>query len=389
MLMAQILIEVLQSWHNGKLPDLQNALLQEKVVPALFRHQCLVQLLQSQHQDGSWGSRCPQEETAYALLTLTRLRILPPAQFLEMNLIGAIDRGRKYLRQTESRRAEFLWVEKVTYHSEKLSEAYIIAARYNSTERPSLSHAIFRFSGIDCQQMANFAALTETGPFSRDLIGLTSASWIIARLYAHLLQKAFGGLLSTTYERVAFQWTLRNNRVPSVVSPQLLLDMMLAPLLTDNIIALVEESITSEDKDQLISLKATSYQALRAFDGLDCEVVPDRPSNPSDYHLPKANGIVKTFLNAEFASKEHQAHYSGNSTGLSEAFTASKTISSSIGSFEKNDSVLKASRSDRQASRLELKRFFLACVTRLESEEHRLQSIYRQCTVLGLSGEEF
>lgn len=140
MLMARSMIELLRAWDVSKFPQLPRLLLQEKVMPTLF--QCLVRTLQSQRTNGSWGSKGPREETAYAILTLVSLLVLPLAQYFRPNILSAIDRGRSFLKKQTTRRPEYLWIEKVTYGSTNLSEAYMIAALYVSTDEPSLGRMV-------------------------------------------------------------------------------------------------------------------------------------------------------------------------------------------------------------------------------------------------------
>lgn len=134
--MGQSLIELLQTWNDGKLPQYKPVILQEKVMPTLF--QCLTRILHSQRVDGSWGIRGPREETAYAILALTNLKLLPIAQLFVAEVVSAIDRGRNFLIISEGHKPEYLWIEKVPYGSKNLAEAYIIAALHTSIDRPSL-----------------------------------------------------------------------------------------------------------------------------------------------------------------------------------------------------------------------------------------------------------
>lgn len=137
MLMARSLIELLRAYDASKFSQLPCVLLKEKVMPTLF--QCLIRTLLSQRVDGSWGCRGPREETAYAILTLANLHILPSALFFRQEIVSAIDRGRSFLRRSEIFPPENVWIEKVSYGSKYLAEAYIVAALYISTEESSLS----------------------------------------------------------------------------------------------------------------------------------------------------------------------------------------------------------------------------------------------------------
>lgn len=146
MLLARSMIELLRAWDGNKFPELPRMLLQEKAIPVLFH--CLARTLQSQRIDGSWGSKGPREETAYAILTLASLSVLPLAQLFRPQIISAIESGRSFLKKHKTRRPEYLWIEKVTYGSANLSEAYNIAALYVSTNEPLLGPEVLQLCSI-------------------------------------------------------------------------------------------------------------------------------------------------------------------------------------------------------------------------------------------------
>ncbi|MCJ1342377.1 hypothetical protein MMC31_000559 [Peltigera leucophlebia] len=146
MLMARSLAELLRAWDVGTLPQSLKPMSQAKIIPVLS--QCLLRILVSQRNDGSWGDTGPREETAYAILTLSSLIELPLAQVLRPQMLSVIDCGRDFLKKSKSSGPEYLWIEKVTYGSANLAEAYITAALYapievaqvRSTNGLSISH---------------------------------------------------------------------------------------------------------------------------------------------------------------------------------------------------------------------------------------------------------
>ncbi|CAN8100051.1 unnamed protein product [Discula destructiva] len=93
--------------------------------------QILMKILESQQADGSWNGVC--ELTANAVLALSSLAGLPWIQNLNSNkLTASLRSGKAYLgsHRTEWTRGRYLWVEKVTYASNLLSEAYCVAASH-------------------------------------------------------------------------------------------------------------------------------------------------------------------------------------------------------------------------------------------------------------------
>lgn len=156
MLMTKALTSLLRAWHTGNYSQLPHLLLQGKVLPTLF--DCLVQTIQSQCLDGSWGCKGSREETSYAILTLVSLLSLPFLEALRPVIISAIDRGRSFLQASTSRKPEYVWVEKVIYGCRRLAEVYTIAAMRTVIDLPiagprvaDLCRSVFEEKVVDFQ----------------------------------------------------------------------------------------------------------------------------------------------------------------------------------------------------------------------------------------------
>ena len=377
MLMARCLIELLQTWSNGSLPQLDKELLQQMVMPTLF--QCLARILRSQLIDGSWGVIGPREETAYAIITLTSLWVLPLAQFFRVEIFSAVDRGRTFLRKSEKtpgRKPEYLWIEKVTYWSKNLAEAYTIAALYTSIDKPLLGGAVRQLSGIKSQDLAEFGLRTEKGPLSKDLKWLVIASWIDGRLCVPLLQRRFENPwhregLVRSYEGLAFRWAYANNRTGSFVSSQFVCDMISLSLLSDQITASVDEAIASQNRDRIGQLKYSLHEAVKQL----C-----RTDNPVS--LSEQNGAIsKTPEEGDSQQTNDLAcrdHHILQNTNVNETRKAPAdllvTPSSFVNYLESHDGLSGASESDRGTLRLEVKRFILAQISRMEDYQIQGQS---------------
>jgi hypothetical protein len=247
MLMSQALIEYLQIWQQGKLKPSQDRRLQEEVVTTLFHR--LVQVIDSQQLNGSWGTKGPIEETAYAILTLARLIVLPLAQYFRTQIISAIDRGRSFLLGVENQMPEHLWIEKVSYGSEYLAEAYNIAALYIPIDRQTLGKEVAGICDINSKEFSKFGILINQGPLSKSPRWLVLASWIEGKL------SGLGQLLprqeKASFEMEAFRWHFSNNRTQSSYSLELLQYMMdlswrkyKVTLLTHNVIIAQNENET-------------------------------------------------------------------------------------------------------------------------------------------------
>ncbi|ODM14970.1 hypothetical protein SI65_09722 [Aspergillus cristatus] len=131
MLLANSLTFLLQLWQNGSLQDLSKDLLL-KVHIVLC--EILVQTIQEQQPTGAWhNGSC--EITAYATLTLAAGSNSPLAALLGEKLQSSLVYGRAFLEANISQwdKGETIWVEKVSYNSAVLSNAYCISAVQAST----------------------------------------------------------------------------------------------------------------------------------------------------------------------------------------------------------------------------------------------------------------
>lgn len=106
--------------------------LQEQI-PTTSLH-VLTKVLGSQGLDGSWANGIA-EVTAYGILTLSWLSHLPWIQQLgRMHgvnfIIASIENGKAFLKAHKQawKKGQYLWIEKVTYASPVLCEAYCLAA---------------------------------------------------------------------------------------------------------------------------------------------------------------------------------------------------------------------------------------------------------------------
>ena len=126
MLMMQTSVRLTQLWNAGRL----SATLEKSVTQVLspILTELCTKTLHSQNWDGSWGKNGFKEETAYAVLVLAYSSYLLSSQDIVTDLYSAIEKGRAFLNSTKAARRESLWIEKVTYTSDVLSESYILAA---------------------------------------------------------------------------------------------------------------------------------------------------------------------------------------------------------------------------------------------------------------------
>ena len=123
-LLVEALVDLLYLIEQKKLPEEFNQEIQSRAAVALF--QASFRPLLDQHADGSWNQSL--EETAYAVLILTEARRLAFYERLQKPLNDAIARGVAYINSVSDRPLNYIWIEKVSYASPLLTDAYVLAA---------------------------------------------------------------------------------------------------------------------------------------------------------------------------------------------------------------------------------------------------------------------
>lgn len=132
--MTQAVTRLTTLQKTTKIPTLSDISMDRDLIALLLRIASTV--VKDQKLGGSWGTRASKEETAYAVLILTYAFYLDEVtESLRDDIRNAIEKGCSFLSEiTTQSDSEWLWVEKVTYKSEVLSEAYILAARKRAAD---------------------------------------------------------------------------------------------------------------------------------------------------------------------------------------------------------------------------------------------------------------
>ena len=128
MLLAEALTQLFRAWDSGRLKTLPEALLRDRIPVILI--QILNRTLLAQTASGAWGFEEQPESTAYGILTLMAVCSLPWLMPLQDIAIFAVRLGQEFLDRSQASwtKPSYLWIEKVTYGSARLSEAYCLAA---------------------------------------------------------------------------------------------------------------------------------------------------------------------------------------------------------------------------------------------------------------------
>lgn len=164
MFTCESLVRLLNCWDQGKITSLARELIEERIPFVLW--QALIQTLQKQNPDGSWGKRPSREITAYALITLSNLASLPLQSELRRQTEVAVENGRSYIMHGNNvPDVEYIWIAKATYSPLSISKAYTLAGLKASIPKYRLSpkvEGLFRFQEKEIQQYVHLYSSLKT-----------------------------------------------------------------------------------------------------------------------------------------------------------------------------------------------------------------------------------
>ena len=261
MLISQAMTLLLRLWNEDRLSALSTDLIKNKVLVVLF--QALIKTLQAQLLDGSWGS---YEETAYSIVALVNLKLMPFSRPLESEIRMAIRKGRSFLLKSGRMTPpapEYLWVEKVNYASDFLSESYILAAL--NVDIPPISDggrldSIIELSIAKLQGFEKF--YSKIPLFAKLKSWELRASLIEGALFQHQLRQVRLDVFPRTnmdedkyFEYIPFTWTSCNNKNGHCMSPRHLYEMMVISVLNfqvDEFMEVVTEQFDTGVLKQMI-----------------------------------------------------------------------------------------------------------------------------------------
>ncbi len=374
--MSKAFIELLKSWDSVRFSQLSRELLCEKVMPVLL--QCLVRTLHSQQLNGYWGCKGPREETAYAILTLSNLQTLPLAQYFRSEIVSAIDRGRSFLKTSDQHELEYLWIEKVSYTSSNVTEAYINAALYTSMTKPSLGERTRNLCSAHDKDLAGFASRIDGSSLSKPPRWLVLGSWIDSRLSVSRLQKSLGDdgnhqALKEYGEEMAFRWVFSNHKLGSVLSPHLICDMIDLTILSKHLAAMADNALLSLNRNWVETYQNNPggcIESLRIGDYDSHKMVSSDVTNNgtprlhADYHVPELEKEDGRYSRSEKGDARDEGSWP----------TSQDTVSRLLGLLDGDTTVTKAGRCARAAAQTELGRFLHAQIARMDRSERKCPS---------------
>ncbi|MCJ1438192.1 hypothetical protein MMC27_007579 [Xylographa pallens] len=265
MLLAEALMKLLRLWDEGILIGLPQTLLKERIPTVLI--QVLNRTLFSQNSDGSWGSCSRAETSAYAVLTLAAVLPIPWIQTSGENVHSALRTGQAFLASSPDEwvQPHYLWIEKVTYGSANLSNAYCLAAMKCAKDNYSWSKKIQDLMENPQKSIAILSRFFSTlEPFQSEAPWKLRASIVesfsfLARLKG-ISTSIFPRLSGTKNEYLKYipcTWVVINNYQKLSLPTDLLWDMMYLTVCNFQVDEYMETVAAQIGKDDFEPLKAS------------------------------------------------------------------------------------------------------------------------------------
>jgi hypothetical protein len=403
MLLSQALCRLIHAWDQGVISKISEDLLREDVALVLF--QVLMQTLQKQNANGSWGHIPSQEITAYAIIALANLASLPVAAQLTSTIRDVIGKGRSFIRSKGvAPDIEYVWIAKTNYSPINISKAYILAALETKFPKYSIGPSFNDLLNISSETtkkythiFSNLPTLAEY-PLWRIEGSVTEGIFFLRRLKGVKLDMLDRTALKGEdyFEFIAMAFVCANNLHGSFLKSDILFDMMTFVLHVYQIDEYFEHVIGRKYEKQFSKIKQL---VLTLFE--DSEPEKLHPTTGAGLKKRKlahqktnGSGDITIATNANSTGSEdvicdyslNNGHNVGTpvpkgrtANGVPLSQDSESHISQKIKSFMttimENPSVKKADPVDRRLLENELRQCLLAHCTQLEDSKSHYQSL--------------
>ncbi|KAL6715608.1 hypothetical protein ACLMJK_006569 [Lecanora helva] len=366
MAMSQGLIELLDCWEKGHLPNLPDSLLRDRLPVVLIG--ILIQALKGQNPDGSWGSTASAEQTAYSVLTLGCIASLPWFKNFRHQLKTAIDKGRDFiLRQdSESAKPQYLWIGKVTFGLTFVSQSYVLAALNLTWPTRRLGSRVEKLVDVPAERIRDFSQLYSQLPlFSSTPQWKIQLSVIEGYFFLPYLQRMrldifprWGMQEDKYFEMIPSSWTLPSRLDGAFCSPQNLLQQMITSVLIYQVDEYFERVVGKFLLDHVGGIKEAIELALTELGTHRNVPMSNSDGTPKSHELD--DGSAPESQTKDFSSPRD---LSTSPTSLQDV---RKTLKCFITRILQNEKVSKASRYDQEYLRGELRAFLLSHLISIE-----------------------
>ncbi len=356
MLLAEALIRLLELCDKSVL-HLSSTLLQERMPVVLL--QIVNRTLLTQSDAGTWDNKGSPEVTAYGILTLRALSSLPWIISMREKVDLAIQAGRRYLIQAKDtwNQPQHLWVEKVTYGSGRLSEAYCLAAMRPSATSHAWSEQI---SGLvkSSEKLGSKIStmVSNMDTYHNQPIWKLNASIIEGTAFLPLLKSTRMDILPCQKEAkneyldlIPCIWVLVNNHKCLFKQANLLLDMMVLTLCNFRVDEYMETVVANIGDERFEQVKIATASLC----------------SHEEKHRDRSGNIPHEDATGEWEASDRvvETYGAANSWSIS-AFNT--VIGHYVGQMLGLSRIQQASSRDKKHLRSELRSFLLSHIAQIE-----------------------
>lgn len=370
MLLTEAVMRVLELWDQGQMSMPRDSLLLDWVPVTLI--QILNRTLMVQNPDGSWGLNQSPENTAYAVLTLKAISSLPWVDDFTEVILSAIQKGQHFLSECRGvwSKTQYLWVEKVTYGSPLLSEAYCLAATNGTTRSYIWSKSIKNLVQIPEKAAAEISDL-----FCSLHVFHAAPSWKIRAcvleglLFVSQLRSARANILpgqqTAKNEYLNFipcTWIVVNNIQNLFLDAYLLWDMMVLTLCNFRVDEYMETTMVQLSAPDLDEVGST----IRTL----CEqenIEPIKPPHHVESHHPAGISTIPTLDSHPSAASraDRQLLEITTQENLAKCVNVKTVLAPYVEAVLSHQRIQQASLIDRSTLRFELCTFLLSHLDQL------------------------
>ena len=357
MLLSGAMIRLLELYDRGVL-ELPAALLQDQVPVVLT--QIVNRTLLTQSSTGAWGANGSPEATAYGILTLAALVTLPWFAPLRDQVDFAMQEGQKFLlnAQGDWDKPQLLWIEKVTYGSRRLSEAYCLAAMMPSMFPYAWSDRTINFVDVSGNFISRFSKLISSlRNFESEPLWRLKASAIEGHAFLPLLRSARTDILpcqkgakNEYLDLIPCTWVLINNHKKLFLQARILWDMMVLTVCNFRVDEYMETVVAKFGNGTTLELVKAAIRTL---------CVPDKTNGVQSRKRPHEDSVRIT-------DNTNQSSEDNTTNETSDLASFKGIIGHYIHAMLDYPRLQQASSSDRMRFRSELQTFLLSHTAQIE-----------------------
>lgn len=313
MLLAEVLVRLLYLCDVGLLSSMPPDLLRDRLPVVLT--QILNQTLFEQTMDGGWDLYESAETTAYGVLTLKAIYSLPWHTLLYEKTMSSIHLGQSKLTRSQQdwTKPSHLWIEKVTYGSATLSEAYCLAAMHPLPTAHEWSSRTADLVEVPSKAILNSVDFISTvDEFQSEPEWKLIASAVEGYTFLRQLKSTRTDILPRQREAkneylayVPLTWILTNNVYGLNLRANILWDMMVLTVCNfrideymettvakcseadlEQIKSIIHDLCSAEPSDRLKLSEAVTEPVVKSSEATDLSSVSRSDSNGTTIHMP-------------------------------------------------------------------------------------------------------